>query len=98
MSETESTPTTQSETKPAAESMDELTARAEALASVLRGASVELDVTTVSGHAYVGRRLDDITLEPRRDLVTGWDPRLQAVRSFRLSRVTRMTPLGGGRS
>lgn len=60
------------------------------LAASLKGVDVELDVETCDGRRHRGRRLQNVTIEPARDLVSGWDPVAGAVRSFRLSRVSRM--------
>jgi hypothetical protein len=72
----------------------ELLERAEEVARSLRGANVDIDVTTADGREHRGRRLENITIEPRRDLISGYDPRVGAVRTFRLSRVTRMESAG----
>ena len=67
-------------------------ALAEELARSLRGADVEVDVKTADGREHRGRRLENVTIEPARDLISGYDPLVAAVRTFRLSRVTRMEP------
>jgi hypothetical protein len=82
--------------RPGDESQRELLTRAEAIAASLRGADVEVDVTTADGREHLGRRLENVTIDPRRDLISGFDPHIGAVRSFRLSRVTRMAAAGGG--
>lgn len=69
-------------------------AAVEALAESLRGADVEMDVETSDGRRHVARRLDGVTIDPRRDLISGFDPLVGAVRSFRLSRVTRLVAAG----
>lgn len=65
-----------------------------ALADSLRGADVEMDVETSDGRRHVARRLDGVTIDPFRDLISGFDPVAGAVRTFRLSRVTRLVAAG----
>lgn len=60
---------------------------AEEMAADLKGTDVIITGHKVNGQAYTRRRLNNVTIDVRGDLIKGFCPIAQAVREFRLSLV-----------